>query len=350
MRNLKLLPLTLPLLMVSFLATSAESAPAKKTAALSVKLVSPSKQAVTPSIRVTGSVSALDVVTIPAQVSQVVSKVYAREGRLIKAGQTLALFDTTFLKLDIEVAKSAVEDANVSYLTILDKLTRNKQALAEGSVSSVEVSQLELQLQGALAKLNSAKSQLAIKNEQLARSVVSAPVAGTIVEKSVSEGDFTSVGQALFKLHANNNLEWRAQVPSTQSSRVSPGTKVSVTVNGKAILEKISRVSPTLEGSLATVAIVELPSSSGARIGQVLTGEVKLSAREATLIPVSAIVARDGNTYVAEVDLRNIVKFLKVEVGDVFGDNIELKSKLSSKIVKEGASFLNNGDFVKVTP
>jgi hypothetical protein len=67
-------------------------------------------------------------------------------------------------------------------------------------------------------------------------------------------------------------------------------------------------------------------------------------------VPQTAVVVRDGFSYVSRVGADNRVSQLKVQTGRVVGEQIEIKSgvKLEDKLVVSGGGFLSDGDLVKV--
>ena len=62
------------------------------------------------------------------------------------------------------------------------------------------------------------------------------------------------------------------------------------------------------------------------------------------------MVVRDGFSYVYQVNADNRVRQLKVKTGAMVGDRVEIVSgvKADQKLVASGASFLSDGDLVKV--
>ena len=88
------------------------------------------------------------------------------------------------------------------------------------------------------------------------------------------------------------------------------------------------------------------------------TGEFLLGSTSAQTVPNSAIVSNDGYDYVMLVtnvksqDGQNIgrIKQQRVSLGERFGDSVALAEPLpaDSRLVKQGGSFLNDGDLVRI--
>jgi HlyD family secretion protein len=69
-------------------------------------------------------------------------------------------------------------------------------------------------------------------------------------------------------------------------------------------------------------------------------------------VPQSAVVVRDGFSYVYRLGADQRVAQLKVQTGRIAGDRIEITSGLTAdaRLVASGAGFLNDGDLVRLAP
>jgi multidrug efflux pump subunit AcrA (membrane-fusion protein) len=84
-------------------------------------------------------------------------------------------------------------------------------------------------------------------------------------------------------------------------------------------------------------------------------GEFELGRTRAMSLPQSAVVLRDGFSYVFLLDdaakgAQSKVSQVKVEIGQRRGDQIEIISGIqtSARVVSAGAGFLADGDWVRV--
>jgi hypothetical protein len=84
--------------------------------------------------------------------------------------------------------------------------------------------------------------------------------------------------------------------------------------------------------------------------GMYARGEFDLGSTGAMTVPQTAVVVRDGFSYVYRVGADNRVSQLKVQTGRIVGEQIEIQSgvKPEDKLVASGGSFLSEGDTVKV--
>jgi hypothetical protein len=86
--------------------------------------------------------------------------------------------------------------------------------------------------------------------------------------------------------------------------------------------------------------------------GMYAKGEFELGSSTALTVPQSAVVVRDGFSYVYRVGADNLVSQLKVQTGRMVGDHLEIQTGVgpNDKLVASGGSFLSQGDLVKVVP
>ena len=75
-----------------------------------------------------------------------------------------------------------------------------------------------------------------------------------------------------------------------------------------------------------------------------------LGATPALTVPQSAVVIREGFSYVYRLGPENRVTQVKVQTGRLAGDRLEIVGGLpaDARIVATGAGFLNDGDLVRV--
>jgi HlyD family secretion protein len=115
---------------------------------------------------------------------------------------------------------------------------------------------------------------------------------------------------------------------------------------------KVRVVAPTVDAQSRTaIAYVDLDKGSAAKPGMYGRGEFDLTTTKALHVPQTALVARDGFTYVMRIDASNKVSQLKVQTARRNGDRVELKDgvKEGDVLVASGAAFLTDGDTVRVT-
>lgn len=183
---------------------------------------------------------------------------------------------------------------------------------------------------------------------------------GVISSRSATLGAVTTKGQELFRLIRENRLEWRGEVMASEMVKLKPKMTVNLELpNVGNHIEGIIRViAPTLdEKSRYGLIYVDVPqaTSYGLRAGMFARGEFDLGHSSALTLPQSALVQREGFSYVFKVsEIKNEetakVSQLKVQLGRRAADNIEITAGLNidDVIVANGAAFLADNDTVRV--
>jgi hypothetical protein len=92
------------------------------------------------------------------------------------------------------------------------------------------------------------------------------------------------------------------------------------------------------------------PAAGSARAGMFARGEFDLGAQPALTVPQAAVVVREGFSYVFRVNPDNRVSQVKVQIGRIAGDRLQVLSGITAgmRIVASGGGFLNDGDLVRV--
>jgi len=295
-------------------------------------------------------------------------KYYQRYHKLANAGAISHQdLDTRYytMKTSVEAVRLAQENVRgaIANLHIAQANIGNAQALVGKSQSIVH---------SGVAKAQ----QL---NAQLGQTLVRAPVAGVIAEKLARVGDVTgippqtqvvtSIGgtQKLFSIIKDGKLELQARVPEMQLPQVHVGAGVEITsaLNQQLHLQgRVREIQPLVNDKRREATVkIDLPPTALLKVGMFAQGKITITTVSGMLVPQKALRSQaDGSivvfTLVAEdlktgqkVNLKQ-VHAQKVEVGElVKGDKAVIKSglHLSDRIVVDGAGFLKDGDYVKVT-
>jgi multidrug efflux pump subunit AcrA (membrane-fusion protein) len=113
-------------------------------------------------------------------------------------------------------------------------------------------------------------------------------------------------------------------------------------------------VAPTVDPqTLNGLVYVDLPVSETGntlRAGTFARGEFALGKAPALVLPQSAVLLRDGFSYVFRREDKDRVAQTKVAIGRRAGDQIEITGGLepNAQVVASGAGFLADGDIVRV--
>ena len=308
-----------------------------------------------------GSVAAWQEASIGAETSGLrVAELHASVGDQVKKGQLLASFAAESVQADVALARATVAEAQANAQEALANGDRARAIQGTGAISAQQINQYLTQEQTAQARVASAKAQLDSQLLRLKQTQLLAPDSGIISSRSATVGSVVTAGSEMFRLIRQGRLEWRGEVTSAELGRLSAGTGVVVTAPGGAqVMGRVRMLAPTVDAASRNgLVYVDLLSpvagnkamTNAFKPGMYARGEFELGSSTALSVPQTAVVVRDGFSYVYRVGPDNRVTQLKVQTGRILDDQIEIQSgvKPEDKLVAGGGSFLSDGDLVRV--
>jgi RND family efflux transporter MFP subunit len=330
---------------------SAAAAPALTVTAAHVE-----RQTWPEEVRAAGAIEPWQEAVVGAQIGgQRIVEIVAEIGDEVKAGQVLARFDTARLRAEEAELVASVLQMQAA----LREAEANRDralALKERSLlSEQDVTRQVTQADIARAQLAGAEARLATKRLEIGFAAVTAPDAGVVSARSATLGAVAQPGEELFRLIRQGRLEWRGELTAQQLARVAPGDSVELSLPGGGhTTARVRQLAPALRNATRLALVyADLPADSGARAGMYAEGTVLLEETAALAVPAASVVIRDGRNYVFVLsgdDSRAQVAARQVQVGRRVGEAVEVRDGLTpgSRVVAQGAGFLNDGDTVRV--
>lgn len=333
----------------------ATAAPAPEGAgtSLTVNLIQPTQQALQRRLTASGSIAAQEEMLLGVELSGVrVAEVLVDVGETVKKDQVLLRLDTRTLSSDKRQSDAAVAEAEAA-LAVARRNNERMAALREkGLISARDADEMWGAATQAEARLNSARAQHEAALLRLSFAELRAPDDGVISRRDVQPGQVVSSGAELLRLIRHGRLEWRGNLPEAELIRVQEGTSVLVqSPDGSRAEGRVRRVAAALEQASRTgVVYASLEDPGKLRAGMFAQGELLLGESPALLLPLAAVVQRDGHSYVFSVGAEQRVTRQRIEIGRVDGDKVEVLQGLAAEdaVVARGAGFLSEGDRVRV--
>jgi HlyD family secretion protein len=280
------------------------------------------------------------------------SDVKVNVGDVVKRGQVLATFAADTVLADLAQIRASVAEAEATLAEAAGNAQRARELDASGALSAQQINQYLTLERTAQARLNAQKALLQTQQLRLRQTQVLAPDAGVISSRSATVGAVLPAGQELFRLIRQGRLEWRAEVSSSDLARINPGMTVNlVGPSNQTVVGKVRMLAPTVDATTRNgLVYVDLPPGSAVRAGMFARGDFELGSSPALTLPQSAVVLRDGFSYVYAVGENNKVSQIKVQTGRRVGERVEITGglKTNARVVAAGAGFLGDGDTVKV--
>jgi HlyD family secretion protein len=300
-----------------------------------------------------GSIAAWQEAVIGAEIGGLkLLEVKAHVGDVVRRGQVLATLQPESVSADVAATRASLSEAQAVLAEARANAERARQLQTGSAMSAQQAQQSATAEQTAAARVDALKARLGADELRLSQTRITAPDDGVISARVASVGSVVQPGQELFRLIRQQRLEWRAEMPATELSRIRPGSTVNVQPAGApAVRGKVRIVAPTVDPvSRNGLVYVDLTAAPAVRAGMFARGEFELGRSPARSLPQSAVLLRDGFSYVFRVGSDNRVAQTKVVTGRRLGDRVEIVEGLADgvKVVASGAGFLADGDMVRV--
>jgi membrane fusion protein (multidrug efflux system) len=259
-------------------------------------------------ITASGTLEARRESRIGTEVQGRIVKVFVDEGDRFAEGDPLFEIDREPYEMALGQAEARLDLARAQRVQGEADLARAR-LLQKRQVASVqEIERLETALAVARANERQAAETVALARNQIERTLVRAPWAGSVAARLVDEGTTALVQPQtiVLVLLESGTLEGRAAIPESQRARVRVGDPVELHVEGLAepIRTRISAVGDSVDSATRTYT-VRMPVANEDHLlkaGIFALVEILPQAKsDALLVPREAIRSEEGRTRVFTV-------------------------------------------------
>lgn len=294
-----------------------------------------------------GTLSAVQGVTVAAELPGKVVKIAFRSGTTVNRGDLLVSQDVSS------------EEAQLPGLLAQVKLARAELERAGRMAADKIVSQADFDR--AVATHDQALSQLNGVRATIAKKSIRAPFGGRIGIRQVNLGQILKEGDAIVTLQSLNPIHVDFSLPQQQLARLRTGQGVRLTSDllaGETVEGRISAITPLVDAETRNVRIQAIAHNRGEmlRPGMFVTVSVGLSQRRPVrVVPATAVLyAPYGDSvFVVEASQDRTGKRVRqqfVRLGEKRGDFVEITAGLrgGETVVSTGVFKLRNGQAVLV--
>ncbi|ABC93263.1 probable efflux cation transporter protein (plasmid) [Rhizobium etli CFN 42] len=321
--------------------------------ALTVSLTTPAQRDWPETVPASGWLKPWQEAVIASETSGLrITDVLADVGSVVTKGQTLVRLSQESVMADLRKQEAAVENAKASLSKAKANADRARQLRSSGALSDEKIVEYLADEQTATASLASEEAALGSEKIKLAQTTVTAVDDGLITSRSADLGAVVSAGTELFRMVRQQRVEWQAEVSARYLPRISEGMRVKISgPEGQVIDGKVRLVGPAVSTDTSrAIVYVALPADVRPRTGLYVTGNIELQTSSALTVPETAIVFRDGISYLFTSGVDQRVQRVRVETGRRNNGEVEIVSGIdrSSKVVTSGGAFLSDNDLVKI--
>ncbi len=290
----------------------------------------------------TGQIEAINSIQLRPEVDGRLVEFLVREGAVVAKGTPLFKVDDAELKAQVarlEADRDLAEQA----------LRRTRELLKQNASSEADLEQAE-------ASARSSRAQLDLQQLRLERTVVRAPFAGVVGERSVSVGDYVNNATPLVTLQTVDPQRAVFQVPERYAQRLSLGQPVSFRVAALPNAEfsgLVDFVDPLVRLPARTITVkAQVPNRNGSlKAGMFIEASLATDTRpNAVVVPEDAILPLEGATYVWLIQEEKAAR-RPVELGVRMPGYVEIIQGLSAgdQVVVGGLERLSEGVPVMAT-
>jgi membrane fusion protein (multidrug efflux system) len=298
-----------------------------------------------------GSLTAVQGITVTAELAGKVESISFEPGSRVKAGELLVQQDISSeeAQLRAEEAKLALAKAN---LKRLDKL------LEGDSIAQSRYDDTEAQFKQAMARADNIRATIAKKT-------ILAPFAGRLGIRLINLGQVLDKGEPIVALQALDPIFVDFSLPQQQLNQIQQGFPVRITTDalpGKVVQGKITAINPQVEVATRNIQVQATVRNPEERLrpGMFVTVAVVLPAQKAfQTIPATAVLYAPYSDSVFVVEDKKdektgqtgkVIRQQFVRLGEKRGDYVAILSGLEGKetVVSTGVFKLRNGQSVVV--
>jgi membrane fusion protein (multidrug efflux system) len=310
------------------------------TAAVPVEVAPVTRRSISSFIETNGTLEAENEVDLVARTSAPIVDLRIEEGDPVKAGQILARLDDVEHRAELEIARVALNEANLAY----ERANRLKE---EDLISPENYDQ-------ALSTYETARARLDAAQIQLDYTVIKAPFGGLIVARYVKLAEQVGPNTRLFRISDFDPLLCPVQLPERDLPQLHIQQSAYLTVEpypDERFDASVLRISPVIDAATGTIKVtLEVRSRNILRPGMFARIYIETATRpDALVIPKSALSLESiGDTiFVAD---GTVASRREVELGFREGDFVEVVSGVAEdeSVVVVGQDGLSDGTPIQV--
>lgn len=230
----------------------------------------PAIGAIRNTVTATGTIQPVDTVAVGTQVSGTIKSVFADFNSPVKKGQLLAQLDKSVLLAQQDQIEANLSQASANLVFQSRNYNRQQDLFKAGAVSKSDLENAQYLYENAQGNVASIKAQLASAQRNLSYADIYSPIDGTVLSRSVSEGQTVAATLStptLFSIAKDlTRMQVQASVDEADIGNVKQGQRVEFTVDAfpgdtfSGTVKEI-RLKPSVSSNVVTyTTIVDAPN------------------------------------------------------------------------------------------
>ncbi len=320
---------------------SSNAGPASPPPPTKVVAVEVQPRAWTDTIEALGTAHANESVTLTAKVTETVGRVNFEDGDKVEAGAVL-------VELTGRAEVAQLKEAQAAYAEAQKQYTRLAGVVEQGTITRSALDQQVSMRDQARARADTIRARLSDR-------VITAPFAGVLGFRRVSQGTLVSPGTEIATLDDIAVIKLDFSIPETYLAEVSVGQKIRAATAAYAgrefdgtVTTIDSRIDP---GSRSVTIRAAVANDDGSlRPGMLMTVELIKQPRQALVVDEISLIQTGGQASVFRIDAQNKAELAAVQIGGRQQGMVEITEglKAGDRVVVEGLVKLRPGMSVEV--
>lgn len=291
---------------------------------------------------------------VPGKISKRFVDIAAR----VKPGDVLARLDPIDNALTASASRAQMAAAVAERDFARSELDRYKGLRAKNFVSDAQLEQKQNAVSLAEARLNAAKAQSDVSDNQQNYTELKADQPGVVGHIAAEVGQVVTAGQPVFLLAREDAREVAINIPESRIQDAVGAETTEITLwaqPGRVLKGKLREIAPAADPATRTfaarVAITDPALDDTVLFGMTANATFKRKGPEAQMrIPLMSMFQKEGKPAVWVLNAENKVQLRPIIVGSVDNTHASLLSGLTSgeRIVAAGVHKLVEGETVRI--
>lgn len=253
-------------------------------------------------VTATGTIQPVDTVAVGTQVSGTIKNVYADFNSKVRKGQLLAQLDKSLLLAQVQQITANLQQAKANAVYQKSNFERQTELYKAGAISKADFETAQYQYQSGNDNVNSIEAQLASANKNLSYSDIYSPIDGTVLSRSVSEGQTVAATfstPTLFSIAKDlTKMQVQAAVDEADIGNVVKGQRVSFSVDAfpndtfPGTVQEI-RLRPTTSSNVVNYTTIINAPNENLKLKPGMTANITIYTKEVKdviIIPARALL------------------------------------------------------------
>jgi len=229
-------------------------------------------------------------------------------GTRVRRGQVIARLDPTDLRIQVDAAKSQLAAAQADHDQAQTDLARYKQLRQTNVVSQAELDRRTNNANVVAARLDQARSNLRVVENQLAYATLAADTDGVVTAVAVETGQVVTAGQTIVRVARTDEKDIVINVPENRLEEVKQAGEIRISLWAQPDLSykgEIREISPGVEAITRTYTVKIAVGESAPNVQLGMTANVHIRREtpgRVVALPLPALYQKDGKPAMWLVD------------------------------------------------